>query len=118
MKIPFISGEGPDGYLQVNLYFSPRKIYERDALVGRPGLLEFCDLGSSAKVRAATESRGNGYVVSGAGLYMVTPYGSSSLIGTLDHSTGNAWIESNGDQVCVVENNRCYLYENGALKDV
>jgi hypothetical protein len=118
MKIPFISGEGPDGYLPVNLYFSPRKIYGRDALIGRPGLLEFCDLGSSAKVRAMAENRGIGFVVSGNGLYKVTPFGSSSLIGTLDHRTGNAWIESNGEQVCVVENNRCYIYEDETLSDV
>jgi len=118
MKIPFISGEGPDGHLPVNLYFSPRKIYGRDALVGRPGLLEFSDLGYSCEVRAGCTQGEFAFFVCGDRLYRVDKYGGSEHIGTLGNATGHAWIESNGTQVGIVENNRFYIYEDDALTEI
>jgi hypothetical protein len=118
MKVPFISGEGPDGYLPVNLYFSPRKIHKRDALVGRPGLLEWSDLGHSAGIRDWCVNDGNLYALCGAKLYRIDAFGGSSHIGTVDHDYGHAWMEGNGSQVCIVENNKCYIYNGATLKEI
>lgn len=118
MKIPFISGEGPDGYLPVNLYFSPRKIYGRDALIGRPGLLEWCDLGNAFEVRAWCVNNNTLYALCGTKLYRVDAFGASSHVGTVNNPNGHAWMESNGTQVCIVENNRIYIYEDETLTEI
>jgi hypothetical protein len=118
MKIPFISGEGPDGYLPVNLYFSPRKIYGRDALVGRPGLLEWSDLGNAKPIRAWCINDDSLYALCGANLYKLDRFGNSLLLDTVDNETGNAWMESNGTQVAIVENNNLYVYEDDALTEI
>ena len=118
MKIPFISGEGPDGYLPVNLYFSPKKIYGRDALVGRPGLLEFADTGSSAKIRAMCATKTSCFAISGNSLCEIDAFGNSNSVGTLLHSVGTAWMEWNGSQIGIVDNGVFYVYENDTLTKI
>ena len=117
MKIPFISGEGPDGYLPVNLYFSPKKIYGRNALVGRPGLLEWTDLGSSASVRAMTINGDYLYAVSGESVYKIDSLGNSTTIGSV-HRSGDVWMEGNGSQVGIVAGNKFYVYDGDETEEV
>lgn len=118
MRIPFISGEGPDGYLPVNLYFSPKEIYGRDALVGRPGLLEFCDTGTSLKARAIIGTETSLYAIFGNGFYGIDTFGNSTLLGTLNEETGSAWMEWNGSKIRIVDNGYCYDYEDDTLTEV
>ena len=118
MKIPFISGEGPDGYLPINLYFSPRKIYGRDALVGRPGLLEWVDLGSSSEVKTMCVHNNSVFALSGGTLYKMNTLGNVVEVGDVYHTVGHAWMESNGSQVCVVTGNRCYVYDGTDFEEV
>lgn len=115
MKIPFISGEAPDGSLPINLYFSPQEIYGRDALIGRPGLVEFADTGISKPITAMHTFNGGLFALCGRGLFFIDSLGNATLRGEIEDEPEVAWIEDNGNHVSVVAGLKAYVYDNGKL---
>jgi hypothetical protein len=115
MRIPFISGEGPDGYLPVNLYFTPKKIYGRDALVGRPGLLEFSDTGNGDSFRAWCEFNGDLFSLVGDKLIRTDINGNSDTMHQFPNSTGVAWMAANKTQLMIVANRASYIFSGGEV---
>ncbi|MHC4753158.1 MAG: hypothetical protein ACYTFW_25245, partial [Planctomycetota bacterium] len=51
MKLPFITGEAPEGDYPINLFFLPEEINGRNAMVGTPGLKLFATPVASVEVR-------------------------------------------------------------------
>lgn len=115
IKFPFLSGETIDGYLPVNMYFSPQEINGHNALIGRPGLKTFIDSGLYAEGRAIYGADNSCYVLIGNTLFRIFENKTKQTIGTIDSVSGPAWIEGNGSQIQVVAGESAYIYENGSL---
>ena len=110
MKIPFLSGEAPEGYYPVNLYFLPEKFNGRDELAGTPGLVEYWDTTKREEVRGIHKFGEYVYGVVGNTLYLcgdtISPTAAST---TLDTSSGHVHMENNGTHVMIVDKSYGYI---------
>jgi hypothetical protein len=110
-QIPFVDAQGQSAYLPKNFYFSPKKIYGRDALVKRPGLTLFCDLGTDLPVRGLYATDKELYAVSGYHLFKVDSFGNATEIGDfLEPFSDMTWMAHNGEQLMVLDGGVLYCY--------
>lgn len=92
-------------------------------LRGAPGLIAFCDLGTNAPVRGASNVEGRLLAVSGPGLYLITPDGASQYIGKIP-GTGRVSMSHNqitgGNQVAISNGQAGYVYNtvDGSLVQI
>lgn len=127
-QIPFVGGayeaRSPDVTSQrcVNLYPTIDKEGGKNELYlqGTPGLVEWCDTGTSARVRNVKKMGNYLYAVVGDTLYRITTAAVATSLGTLNSSTGYVWIEHNGTQVMVVDGTKGYIYNSstGAFAEI
>lgn len=97
----------------INLY--PVQSYagrSRAALIGTPGLLLWVTIGSGP-CRGMIAIDGYLYVVSGASLYRVDIYGTSTLLGTVA-GTGMVSMAWNGTQLMIVNGAQGYIWNQTA----
>jgi hypothetical protein len=111
MQIPFINGPAVAGYLPKNLYFTTKKIYGRDALVKRPGLKEFVDLGTSAPVRGIYATDEAIFTISAKTLFKIDTFGNVEDVGTLEAAGGrHCFMAFNGEQLAILDDGILYNY--------
>lgn len=104
MKIPFISSEVFEGNYPINLYFNPQGYNGRPALIGTPGLTEFCDLGTNAEIRGVQGFSDVVYAVSFNKVYKCELDGTvTALTGTIATASGKVWMASGHNHVVIVD---------------
>lgn len=82
---------------------------ERAVMIQVPGLLRRVTVGTGPIRGVYATSTGNLAVVSGSGLYAITPAWSAVLIGTLATSTGPVDMADNGIQLMIVDGPNGYI---------
>lgn len=119
MQIPFIDQQGMSGYMPKNLFFTPKKIYGRDALVKRPGLKLFTELPETYKIRAMYATETDIFAVCGTHLYKIDSFGNSEAVGTLLSETSTeTFMAYNGVQLMVLDDGTLYMYGPQADEDL
>lgn len=82
---------------------------EVSALYGTPGLTLFATAGTGAVRGEFAAANGRGFVVSGSGLYELTPAGTFTLLGSLDSSAGIVSIDENDRQLAICDGVNVYI---------
>jgi len=105
MRIPFISGEAPEGHFPINLYLQPEGWNGRPALMRTPGITLFSDFSAAdTEVRGICVMGDYLYAVCGDTLYQVAENGTNeSATTTLDTSSGHVFMATNGTQVMITD---------------
>lgn len=122
--IPIIGGHNKDRSINlnaqetVNLYTvlgGPSGKHEM-ALVGTPGMVEFCDIGATAEVRNMIKLGDYLFAVVGNTLYKIDTDGTKTAIsGTLSTSTGHVYMEHDGTNLMIVDPGvDGYVYKDGS----
>ena len=120
MNIDFVScNPGVNGEYPQNLFLN-HQYKGRPALVGTPGLSVFCDIGSEVEIRGMIQVGGLLYAVCGNTFYKITRAGVATSKGTLNSSTGKAFMEYNGTQIMILANKTGYIYtlSSGAFAEI
>lgn len=85
------------------------------ALMGTPGLVEFCDTGNaSSAVRGMFGLDSYLYAIVGTTAYRIDAGGTAEQIGTIETSSGYCYMEYNGpagDQIMIVDGSEGYIYD-------
>jgi len=82
------------------------------ALIGAPGLKEFCDTGYAAELRGGIVYKGSAYVVVGEQFYSVNTSGAVTKInGVLDTRFGRVSLAKNSTEIGIVDGTNYYLWE-------
>jgi hypothetical protein len=118
MKIPFITGEAPEGNYPINWYFLPEKVNGRDAMVMTPGMRLKYDTGNALAVRGLHRMGSVLFAIAGNTLYRMAGEGSETAIGTIASSTGPVQMENNGLELMISDGTYGYIYENGVLSQI
>lgn len=115
MNIPFISTKIYEGHYPINFYFQPEAWNGRPALIGTPGLLEWCDTGYNAEVRGAKPlNKSLAYSVVGEKVFRQNVNGDSvECTGTLETDTGIVQMETDGTHVMIVDPGKAGYYTSG-----
>ena len=121
MKLPFLGGAYTGRSSNVSPETCMNLFYEKgtsgEALVGSPGAVEFCDLGSG-EVRGAIEYNSLAWFVRGNTLYSVNAAGTATSRGTLNTSSGRVSMAHNGvrtganQQIFIADGVQRYIYDN------
>ena len=83
---------------------------EVSALYGTPGLELFATCGLGPIRQHFTAANGRSFVVSGSELRELQANGTSTLLGSLDSSSGNVIIDENGFQLGICDGASFYIY--------
>jgi len=121
MQIPFIGG-ADKGYSSdinaqecINLYPKVDNFEAKNvrALVGTPGMTEFCDPSNAKMVRGLHVMGSVLYAVVGNTLYSISTTGTpTALSGTLTTYIGHVWMANNGTELLIVDPGvEGYLYD-------
>lgn len=99
-----------DAQRTINLYpvFDPQG-KEIAALYGTPGKQLFSTCGAGPVRGCFLSSNGRAFAVSGAGLYEILSDGTSSVLGTLDQSSGIVTIAENLTQMAICDGTSLYI---------
>ena len=108
MQIPFVQ-DNDRAALPFNLY--PVQDQEFGYVLKQvPGLVKLAEVGRGP-IREMIVAGKDLYVVSGKELYQVNSHYNATLIGTLEHPIGVAWMEFNALQVMVLDQNSGFIYD-------
>lgn len=117
IEIDFIGGT-PEGPYPVNLFFCPAGNTKtgKPALIGTPGMNEFCDTGAPAAIRGLHVVGDYLYAVAGDTLFKIDTEGTATAIsGSLTTTTGFVWMADNGTELMVVDSGvEGYIYDTVA----
>jgi hypothetical protein len=107
------------GQESINCFLRPYPDVEGGwALVGSPGLEEWVDLGTGEAIRGqfVPPTDDYNYVVSGNSFFRVSPGGIATEIGsgTIVTNTGNVSMDTNGNDVTIVDGVNGYVYDISA----
>lgn len=83
---------------------------EVSALYGTPGLTLFSTAGTGSIRGNFSSANGRAFVVSGSGLYELFSDGTSSLLGTLNSSSGIVSIDENSLQLGICDGTLVYIF--------
>lgn len=127
MQIPFVGGAyhhaSPNINAQrcVNLFpvLDPNDGKVTLALLGTPGLTQFCDSGNGSEVRCLHPFGTVLYAVVGSGVYSVSTGGTATKLGDITTISGPVYMADNGTQVIIVDGTAYGHYiQTGALNDI
>lgn len=119
--MPYVPFVGPsyvyrslafDCQRSINLYPAKSDVGDSKTpsiLVGRPGLVEFANVGGMG-TRCGHVCKGRAFFVSGNAFYEVDSSGTTTLRGNLNTSSGFVSIADNGLQVCLVDGTDGYIF--------
>lgn len=89
----------------VNLYpeANPQDTKAPVALIGSPGLVEFCDLGIDKPVHGLHKMNGVLYAVCGNTVFSINSVGTVTTLGTIGANSDRVIMANNGDQIAIVK---------------
>ena len=100
------------------MYFDPDREIGRPALVGTPGLEQFCKPVANREVRGMYVRGSTLYAVCGNTVYSIDTSGNATSLGTIGTSTGKVWFaydDVGTAELMIVDGSAAYRYTGGSL---